>query len=104
MSKHLNDVEFEKVISEKGNIVIDFWAEWCMPCRKLEPVLEELEKEIDIEVYKLNVDDYPHIAEKFNIFSIPTLLCYKDGKLIDRVVGFIPKNKLLEKFKDIFKL
>ncbi|MEO0202780.1 MAG: thioredoxin [candidate division WOR-3 bacterium] len=104
MKKHLTDLEFENVIKEKGNIVIDFWAEWCMPCRKLEPVLDEIEKEMEIKVYKLNVDDYPHIAEKYNILSIPTLLCFKDSKLLDRVVGYLPKNKLSEKLKRIFQI
>ncbi|MCX7947271.1 MAG: thioredoxin [candidate division WOR-3 bacterium] len=104
MSKHLNEKEFDSAISEKGNIVVDFWAQWCMPCKAIEPILNEAEKDLDIKVYKLNVDDYPEIAQRFNIFSIPTLLCFKDGKLVGKVVGAMPKQKLYKKLMEIFQI
>ncbi len=104
MSKHLSDKNFDSAIKEEGNIVVDFWAEWCAPCKAIAPILEDLEKELNVKVYKVNVDDYPHLAERFNIMSIPTLLCFKDGKLLDKIVGAMPKQKLYEKLKKVFNL
>ncbi len=104
MSKHLSDKNFESAISEEGNIVVDFWADWCAPCKAIAPILEDAEKELNVKVYKVNVDDYPHLAEKFNIMSIPTLLCFKDGKLLSRIVGAMPKQKLYEELKKVFSL
>ncbi len=104
MSKHLNDENFELALKENGNIVIDFWADWCMPCKMLEPILEEAEKELNIKLYKVNVDDYPSLAEKYNILSIPTLLCFKNGSLVGRIIGAMPKERLYTKLKEIFGL
>lgn len=104
MSKQLTDKTFEDVVKEQGNIVVDFWADWCVPCKMVAPILEDAEKELNVKVYKVNVDDYPNLAEKFNIMSIPTLLCFKDGNLVDKIVGAMPKQKLYEKLKKIFDL
>jgi len=104
MNKHLSDKNFELAIKENGNIVIDFWADWCMPCKMLEPILEEVEKELNIKLYKVNVDDYPSLAEKYNILSIPTLLCFKNGSLVGRITGAMSKQRLYSKLKEIFEL
>jgi thioredoxin 1 len=104
MTTHITDKDFDKIYQEKGNIIVDFWADWCMPCKVIEPFLEEAQGELGLKVYKLNIDDYPSIAEQFNILSIPTLLCFKDGKLIGKIIGAMPKQKLYDKLRDIFQL
>lgn len=82
--------------------LVDFYAEWCGPCKQLAPVLEQLEKELPkIKFYKLNVDHAQDIAAQFGVMSIPCLILFNHGKEIDRIVGFYPKERLkqeLEKF------
>ena len=82
------DSGFKKAI-QKGLVVVDFWAPWCAPCRMIAPVLEELQKELEGEVtiLKLNVDENPETAQEYGITSIPTLLIFKDGEMLDRNVG-----------------
>ncbi len=95
--KHVTDQDFEQVVlkGEKPAFV-DFWAPWCGPCRIIGPIVEELapaykDKAI---IAKMNVDDNPEVAQKFGVTSIPTLMMFKDGKLVDRIVGAMPKNQL----------
>ena len=94
-----NDNFKEKVLDTKGVALIDFWAEWCGPCRLIGPVVEELSKEYDgkATIGKLNVDDNSDVAAQYGIMSIPTLLFFKDGQLIDKHVGVASKGDLKKK-------
>ncbi len=87
----------EEVASSDVPVVVDFWAEWCGPCRMVAPVLESIaaDHEGKIRITKLNVDDAPDIARRFEVMSIPTLLVFKDGVLKKRMVGAKGKNQLL---------
>ncbi|MBK9328029.1 MAG: thioredoxin [Sphingobacteriales bacterium] len=94
-----NDNFKEKVLDTKGVALIDFWAEWCGPCRLIGPVVEELSKEYDgkATIGKLNVDENRDVAAQYGIMSIPTLLFFKDGQLIDKHVGVASKGDLKKK-------
>ncbi len=78
--------------------LIDFWAPWCAPCKMMEPILEELEKELkdSVQIKKVNVDEEPNEASKFGVMGIPTYVVMKDGKEVGRKVGFTPKEELLK--------
>lgn len=82
--------------TEKGLVLVDCWAEWCGPCRMVAPVLEELSKDYDgkMEIKKLNVDENGDTAQRLGIQSIPTLLLYKDGQLVDKIIGALPKPQI----------
>lgn len=99
MIKHLeNSNDFEKEI--QGNLVIvDFYADWCGPCQMLAPVLEELDKEVEVKIVKINTDDLPDIARAFRIMSIPTLILFKDGKPVKKDLGYMPIERLREFIK-----
>ncbi len=94
-----NDNFDEKVLNTKGVALVDFWAEWCGPCRLIGPAVEELAKEYDgvATIGKLNVDNNREIAAKYGIMSIPTLLFFKDGEIVDKLVGVASKNDLKKK-------
>jgi len=80
-------------------VIVDFWATWCGPCRMLSPILDEVEEEMadKIAVVKVNVDDADEIAMRYRIMSIPTLIFFKGGQMVDRTVGAMPKNLLIDK-------
>ncbi|WP_188574995.1 thioredoxin [Azorhizobium oxalatiphilum] len=93
----VSDASFEAdVLNSDTPVVVDFWAEWCGPCRMVAPVLEELSGELGgkVKIVKLNVDENPVTASKFGIMSIPTLLLFKGGQIASRQVGAAPKAKL----------
>ncbi|OUJ18376.1 Thioredoxin [Methanonatronarchaeum thermophilum] len=92
----VTDENFEEVVSKNEMVIIDAWAEWCNPCKKLEPVIEELAEEYQDEIIfgKLNVDENGGVARKYGIMSIPTLLFFEDGELVNRTVGALPKQQL----------
>ncbi|MCS7138294.1 MAG: thioredoxin [Candidatus Caldarchaeum sp.] len=92
----LNDLNFDEFVSKNNFVVVDFWAEWCAPCRAIAPVVKELAKQYAGKVVfgKLNVDENPRTASRFSIMGIPTLLFFKGGKLVDMVVGAVPKRVL----------
>ena len=92
---HLTDANFEETINKSSLVLIDFWAGWCGPCRALAPTIEELSKELagKVLVAKLDVDENPKTAEKFQVFSIPTVVLVKDCCEVDRIVGLCPKKQ-----------
>jgi thioredoxin 1 len=98
---HLLDADIDENIQKYPIIVIDCWAPWCGPCRMIGPVIEELAKEMQGKIIfgKLNVDENPQTSMKYSIMSIPTMLVFKDGKLVDRFVGAMPKEMLLQKLR-----
>lgn len=97
MMIEITDQNFKEVISRE-RVIIDFWAPWCGPCKMISPTLEEInEEEEGITVGKLNVDDYPELAGKHGVMSIPTLLFFKDGELKDSSIGVVSKNIILNK-------
>ena len=91
-----SDSTFEDDISSQSNLVlVDFWAEWCGPCKQISPILEEIANEKDnLNILKLNIDENPATPQKYNVRGIPTLMLFKDGKLIDTKIGSLPKSSL----------
>ncbi|MCM3768361.1 MULTISPECIES: thioredoxin [Bacillaceae] len=92
---HLTDQNFTAETGS-GTVLVDFWAPWCGPCKMIAPVLEELDAELGekIRITKLDVDENPQTAANFGVMSIPTLLVFKNGEVVDKVVGFQPKDAL----------
>ncbi len=91
--KHLSQDNFKsEVLESKVPVLVDFWAPWCAPCKMAEPVLEELNEEYkDLRIMKVNVDDEPQLASEYGVMSIPTVILFKDGKIVDQMVGFAGK-------------
>ncbi len=100
--KELKTHEFDSFI-KKGNVVVDFWASWCGPCKILSPIIDELSKERkDIHFAKVDADAESDLTQKFRIMSIPTLLYFKDGEMVNRTSGAMPKEDLEEEFGNVF--
>ena len=99
MAKIATNTNFDELLQEEKLVIVDFWATWCVPCRMLSPLLDEVEAEMadKVEVVKVNVDDADEIAMRFRIMSIPTLLFFKNGQMVDRSVGAMPKSALVDK-------
>jgi thioredoxin 1 len=99
---HVTDAAFEaEVLRSPILTIVDFWAEWCMPCKRIAPILEELAAEYagKLKLTKLDVDSNPQTPDKYGITGIPTLLVFRNGKLEDTIVGFLPKDRLVSRLK-----
>ena len=101
MAKVATNTNFKDLLQDDKLVIVDFWATWCGPCRMLTPVLDDIEEELSdkITVVKCNVDDADEIAAQFRIMSIPTLLFFKGGQIVDKSVGALPRSLLLEKIQ-----
>ena len=99
MAKVATNTNFPELLLGNKLVIVDFWATWCGPCRMLSPLLDEVEEEMadKIEVVKVNVDDADEVAMRYRIMSIPTLLFFKNGAMVDRSVGAMPKSALVDK-------
>jgi thioredoxin 1 len=101
MEKVITNTNFEEALAIPGLLVIDFWATWCGPCRMLSPVVDELASEFEgrATIAKCNVDDCEEIAMRFGVRNIPTLVFVKNGEVVDRTVGVLPKQELEAKIQ-----
>ncbi len=102
MAFTFTDTNFEtEAINDKGVSVVDFWAEWCGPCRMITPIIEELAKDLDgkVKIGKLNVDENSEVSQRYAIRSIPTILIFKNGEVVDRHVGSTTKAALQQKIE-----
>jgi thioredoxin 1 len=96
---HVSDTSFDDDVLKSSNpVLVDFWAEWCAPCKQIAPALEEIAKDLSgrLTVAKVNIDENPATPSKYGVRGIPTLILFKDGQVAATKVGTLPKNKLLE--------
>lgn len=93
---NVSDQSFTNEVEGQGTVLVDFWAPWCGPCKMIAPVLEDLDKEVGdkLKIAKVNVDDNPESASRFGVMSIPTLIVFKNGEPVDKIVGFQSKDAL----------
>lgn len=102
MALELNEVNFEaEVLQSSQPVLVDFWAPWCGPCRSMAPVIDELAKDFEgkAKIAKVNVDNNQSLARQFGVMSIPTLVLFKDGKEVDKMIGFTAKAVLSKKLE-----
>lgn len=102
MAKQFTDSNFQsEVLNSDKPVLVDFWAEWCGPCRMVGPIVDEIASEYDgrVSVGKLNVDENPDVPSKYGIRSIPTLMVFKNGELVEKIVGAVPKSVITGKIE-----
>lgn len=95
---HFSEEGFDKALTQPGLMVVDFWAEWCGPCKMLGPVIEQLASDYDGKcvVGKVNVDDEPDLAQRYGIMSIPTVMFFKNGEEVDKKIGVMPPQEFVK--------
>ena len=96
----LTDQTFNQEIESNNIILVDFWAEWCGPCKMISPILDEISNEYSLPVGKLNVDENPGKAQEYSVQSIPTMVLFRNGKPVHTVLGAMPKHKLLKELAE----
>lgn len=98
----VSDDNFDEFIGDHDLVLVDFWAEWCGPCKMLAPTIEELAEELqgDVVFAKLDTDENQQTAQRFGVMSIPTMMIFKDGDRVDQMVGALPKNDIREKLSE----
>ena len=96
----VTDNSFDSILSENDLVLIDFWAEWCGPCRMVSPILDEISKESGLLVGKLNIDENPNKTSEYSIFSIPSMVLFKSGLPVKTIVGAKPKHLLLKELSE----
>jgi len=104
MALEVNETNFDEIVLKSGKpVIVDFWAEWCGPCRMISPIIEEIAREYEgkIVVAKCNVDNSPSLAVKFGIRNIPAVLYFKNGNVVDRQIGAAPKKNFTSKLDNI---
>ena len=104
-TRSTNDKNFaQDIASSKTPVMIDFWAEWCGPCKQIGPTLEEIseEKKDSVTIFKLNIDENPETPQKYGVRGIPTLMIFNNSELIDTKVGSLPKNAIIDWLDSLF--
>jgi thioredoxin 1 len=96
----LTDKDFEEVIKSNRLVLVDFWAEWCGPCRKVSPILDEISNETGLLVGKLNIDENPEKTMEYQVSSIPTMVLFMDGKPVHSVIGAKPKHLMMKELSE----
>ncbi len=97
MKEISEEKEFDSLMKSSTLVLVDFYADWCLPCQALKPILEKIEKEYkNVKMAKVNIEKNKELASKFSIMSIPTLILFKNGKEIDRIIGLMPENAIRE--------
>ncbi len=97
---NITDDNFDEIVSSNKLILVDFWADWCGPCLKVAPILEELSTETGLLVGKLHVDENPKKTQEYSVSTIPTMVLFKDGNPVHRIIGAIPKHKMLKELAE----
>ena len=103
MTQTVNETDFDtEVLGSDMPVLVDFWAEWCMPCRTIAPVVDEIAEDFKerMKVYKLNIEDAASIASRYKIMSIPTLALFKNGEMTEKMVGAVSKEAITEKLEE----
>lgn len=103
MALEFTDANFQETVLDSDKLsVVDFWAPWCGPCKMVGPIIDELSKEYDgqVSIGKVNVDENPEISQKYGVRNIPTILFIKNGEVVDKQVGAVPKNALAKKIQE----
>lgn len=93
----INEEQFDNVINDKNLVVVDFFATWCMPCRMLKPIMERVESKLtDVKFYSVDIDESEEISKRYRIFSVPTLVAFKNGEKVDSMVGLNSMDDIVE--------